>query len=144
MSGVAMRLLERNAWMGGGLTENNNKTHLESLVDAGPAEGLGTGAVGLVEAGLEYELDAHAVRHLLDLAAHLEDVLLGLDDVGPSHQEEGIRGLLNGRRKEAITKNELSERLSTERDASARNRGGCSALAPSAPCRTCSPDRPLF
>lgn len=33
------------------------------------------------------------VGDLLDLAAHLEDVILGLDDVGPGHQEERIRGL---------------------------------------------------
>ena len=33
------------------------------------------------------------VRHLFDLAAHLEDVLLGLDDVGARHQEERIRRL---------------------------------------------------
>ena len=33
------------------------------------------------------------VGDLLDLAAHLEDVVLRLDDVGASHQEERIRGL---------------------------------------------------
>ena len=37
---------------------------------------------------------AHSpVGDLLNLTAHLEDVVLGLDDVGPGHQEERIRGL---------------------------------------------------
>lgn len=38
------------------------------------------------------------VRHLFDLAAHLEDVFLGLDDVGARHQEERIRRLSGKRR----------------------------------------------
>ena len=29
------------------------------------------------------------IAHALDLTAHLEDVLLRLDNIGPSHQEEG-------------------------------------------------------
>ncbi len=62
----------------------------EALFDAGAPERRRAGPVGLVEAGLEHQLDAQRIGDGFDLAAHLQAVLLRLDDIWTGHQEEGL------------------------------------------------------
>lgn len=49
-----------------------------------------TGAVGLVKAGLEDQPDLEGVCNALDLSGKLQAVRFRFDDIGPSHQEEGL------------------------------------------------------
>mmetsp|Transcript_28567 Transcript_28567/g.80538 ORF Transcript_28567/g.80538 Transcript_28567/m.80538 type:complete len:322 (-) Transcript_28567:62-1027(-) len=60
----------------------------QALLHARATEAGSTGAIGLVEGALEDVGDSKLVANRLDVAAHLQAVLLRLDDVGASHEEK--------------------------------------------------------
>src|SRR5690606_9983787 len=64
--------------------------HAQALLHARPAERGSRGAVGLVEAGLEDEVDAERRGDLLQLTGHVELQLLALDHARAGDQEKRL------------------------------------------------------
>lgn len=62
----------------------------EAFLYARPSKGGSAGAVGFVKTRFEDQLDAQAVSDCLDLATHLQAVLLRLNDIGASHKEKRL------------------------------------------------------
>src|SRR5690606_17019476 len=64
--------------------------HLQAFFQARAAEAGARGAVGLVEAGLEDEVDAKRRGDFLELAGDVELQLHRLDHAGAGDQEDGL------------------------------------------------------
>ena len=58
-----------------------------AFLDAGAAEGVHGGAVGLVEGGLENEMDAGAVGDFLERAGHFPGERLGFEGAGAEDEK---------------------------------------------------------
>src|SRR3546814_20799806 len=64
--------------------------HLQAFFQARATEAGARGAVGLVEAGLEDEVDAEPGSDFLELAGNVELQLHRLDHAGAGDQEDGL------------------------------------------------------